>query len=480
MRAVLISTYELGRQPFGMASPTAWLRDAGVEVTCQDTSIEMLDEEAVRAADLIAFYIPMHTATRIAIAHLERVRELNPDAHLCFFGLYASANEPYLRKLGVQTVLGGEFEEGLLSLVRRLDGAGTDTPAETDGAAQPEPLVSISRQQFLVPDRTSLPLLDEYARVNLGDGQQRVIGYTEASRGCKHLCRHCPIVPVYGGRFRIVQRDVVLQDISQQVALGAEHITFGDPDFFNGPAHAIALVKAMHEEFPDLSYDVTIKIQHLRKRPDLLPTLRDTGCLFVTSAVEAIDEPSLDAFEKHHTRQDFIDVVREFRRVGLHLNPTFVTFSPWTTLDSYADLLMVLAELDLVHNVAPIQYAIRLLIPAESRLLELDETHEVIGPFDEAALIYPWRHADPRLDALFESVRDHIEEATSRDDDRASVFREVWRLTRVALMEAGSDAMPAEPVISAGGGAVPSLTEPWYCCAEPTEQQLAGANRSQI
>jgi hypothetical protein len=41
------------------------------------------------------------------------------------------------------------------------------------------------------------------------------------------------VVPVYNGVFRIVQRDVVLADIRQQVAMGAEHITFGDPDFFN-------------------------------------------------------------------------------------------------------------------------------------------------------------------------------------------------------------------------------------------------------
>ena len=46
LQVVLISTYELGRQPFGLASPAAWLRQAGARVTCLDLSVERLNEEA--------------------------------------------------------------------------------------------------------------------------------------------------------------------------------------------------------------------------------------------------------------------------------------------------------------------------------------------------------------------------------------------------------------------------------------------------
>ena len=62
----------------------------------------------------------MHTATRLAARAAEKVRAANPRAHLCFFGLYASLNEAYLRDLGGQTILGGEFESGLAALARRL------------------------------------------------------------------------------------------------------------------------------------------------------------------------------------------------------------------------------------------------------------------------------------------------------------------------------------------------------------------------
>ncbi|MFI0484323.1 CUAEP/CCAEP-tail radical SAM (seleno)protein [Actinomadura sp. 9N215] len=478
MRVLLISSYEIGRQPFGLASPAAWLRGEGAEVTCVDLAVERFDERSVEAAGLIAFHVPMHTATRIAISHLDRVKKLNPQAHLCFFGLYAPVNEEYLRSLGVHTILGGEFEEGLTALAQRLAGS-PDAVAERRGndVVQTGPVISLARQQFRVPDRSGMPALKRYAKVDPGNGRLKVAGYTEASRGCRHLCRHCPIVPVYGGRFRVVQRDVVMEDIRRQVTQGAEHITFGDPDFFNGPGHAMALVTALNEEFPDVTYDVTIKVEHLRKHLRLLPDLRATGCLFVTSAVEAVDAPTLRIYEKNHTRDDFIDVASEFRSIGLAFNPTFVTFSPWTTLESYADLLSLLVELELVDNVAPIQFAIRLLIPAGSRLLELSEVRQITEPFNKEALYYPWTHHDPRVDALYETVRGHVEAGTAAGQSRREIFRLIWKCTYAGLHNTDPDdvSVPEPALDGLPERSVPAVTEPWYCCAEPTDLQLAGA-----
>src|SRR5574342_223927 len=267
MNVLLISTYELGHQPFGLASPAAWLRRAGARVTCVDLAIDNLDDAAIQSADLVAIHIPMHTATRLAIPIAMRAKSINPRAHLCFYGLYAPMNEKYLRALGAGTILGGEFEVQLVALYNRL------ANSEKSASVQPEPVISLDRQGFLVPDRTDLPALSKYARLEWDGQPARVTGHTEASRGCKHRCRHCPIVPVYDGQFRVVQRDVVLADIRQQVAAGAQHITFGDPDFFNGPTHAIAIVQALHQQFPRVTHDVTIKIEHLLKHADLLPTL---------------------------------------------------------------------------------------------------------------------------------------------------------------------------------------------------------------
>ena len=466
MRIVLISTYELGRQPFGLASPAAWLRATGASVSCVDLSREPLPEDVVRAADLVAFYVPMHTATRLAVAALPAVRGLNAKAHLCSYGLYAPVNETYLRGLGVETILGGEFEEGLRSLAERLSGNpgagknGQHEPFDALSASQGKLTISLARQTFITPDRAGMVALDKYARVVMPSGEMRTAGYTEASRGCKHLCRHCPIVPVYNGVFRIVDREVVMADIRQQVAAGARHITLGDPDFFNGIGHAIPLVEELHREFPGVTYDVTIKVEHLLKHSDCLATLRDTGCLFVTSAVESVDDAVLERLAKNHTRADFLRVVAMFREMGLTLQPTFVPFTPWTTLEGYCDLLEVLREEELVENVAPIQLAIRLLIPAGSRLLELDQIRRGVGDFDEAGLVYPWKHSDPRVDRLCEQIQGIVHAGEQIKRSRAQIFE---RIEDGAFAVAGGGITRSALPVLGSWAAVPYLNEPWYC-----------------
>src|SRR6202049_143297 len=313
-RAVLISTYELGRQPFGLASPAAWLRRAGWDVTCVDLTRQPLPAASVETASLIGFHLPMHTATRLAAPAIATVRRLGPSARICAYGLYAPLNAAWLRSIGVDEVLGAEFEEELTAIALGCDLAAF--PA-SERAGPPELPAALPRIHFLVPDRSGLPALDRYATLHMPDGTKRLVGSTEARRGCKHLRRHCPIVPVYEGRSRIVGPDVVLADIDAQVAAGAQHITFGDPDFFNGPTHAMRVVEALHGEFPALSYDATIKIEHLRNHRDLLPRLKETGCLFVTSAVESVDDAVLEKLDKGHTRADFLEVAEQFRRIGL-------------------------------------------------------------------------------------------------------------------------------------------------------------------
>jgi radical SAM superfamily enzyme YgiQ (UPF0313 family) len=464
---VLISTYELGRQPFGLASPAAWLKDAGADVVLQDLAVSGFDAESVRDALLVGVYVPMHTATRMAEPVLTRVRAVNPRAHICAYGLYAPMNADHLRALGADTVLGGEFEEPLVGLYRELAAARANNGVRPAGRS----VVSLGRQQFLTPDRTGLPGLDQYAGLLVGPGQTRTVGYTEASRGCKHLCRHCPIVPVYGGRFRVVQARPVLEDIRQQVAIGAEHITFGDPDFFNAPSHSMKIVHRLHEEFPELSYDVTIKVEHLRKHADLIPALKQTGCVLVTSAVESVDDDILQRLEKSHTSDDLEHALALLRDAGLPINPTFVAFTPWTTLLGYAEFLRALVRLDLVNLVSPVQYSIRLLIPAGSRILELHDVRVLVRDFDPIALAYPWSNPDPRVDQLYEDIVDIVKTDQKVGRDRPEIFTHVWRAA-FDLLDTGEATGPDLSRLPPSTS-VPQLTEPWYCCAEPTDEQLA-------
>jgi len=451
MRVLLISTYDMGRQPFGLASPAAWLRAAGHEVDCVDLTRSKLSEGLVQGAALVAFYLPMHTATRLALAVIDRVRALNPAVHICAYGLYAPLNADILRAHGAQTILGPEFEgdlAGLASGISRLKAGAIYQAAAVAGDALP-------RVAFIAPDRSDLPPLTRYASLQVG-GERRVVGYTEATRGCKHRCRHCPIVPVYDGRFRAVPVDVVLADIRAQVAAGAQHITFGDPDFFNGPTHGLAIVDALAREFPGLSYDVTIKVEHLRQQAAALPRLRDTGCAFVTSAVESFDDEVLGRLEKGHTHADFVEVVGHARAAGLALSPTFVAFTPWTTLDGYCGQLREIERLGLVPAISPIQYAIRLLIPQGSRMLELEDVRTRIERFDPASLTHVWRHADPRVDALQQRLEQLV--GSRLNAPRDEVFAHVWDLAYAA---AGVVPPPREPLPSRA--TVPYLNEPWYC-----------------
>lgn len=456
LSVVLLSTYELGRQPFGLASPAAWLREAGADVTCLDLSRQALDEHAIGAARLVGLYVPMHTATRLASELIPRLRALNPSAHLCAFGLYGPLNAQHLHDLGVTTVLGGEFEAALLELARSLsDGrpSGRPPPAQSAG-------VSLARLQFRIPDRSGLPPLSEYARLSVPDGGLRTVGYTEASRGCKHRCRHCPIVPVYDGRFRLVPHDVVLEDIRRQVAAGAQHITFGDPDFFNAARPALDLVRAFHRQHPDVTYDVTIKIEHLRRHESVLRELVETGCAFVVSAVESVDDAVLRILDKGHTRADFFAVVAACRRAGLGLSPTFVAFHPWTTINGYRELLDVIEDLDLVDNVPSIQLTIRLLLPEGSLLLQLPEVRRCAVAFDRAALCYPWSHPDPAVDVLQRELAPLVQRLVQAECSRSTVFRAV----RDIADRGGRDTTRcvARPPLPARA-TIPYLTEPWYC-----------------
>jgi len=455
VKILLISTYELGRQPFGLASPAAWLRKRGHEVTCLDLSRQALSEQTVREAGLIAFYVPMHTATRLTLELLEPIRRSNPKAHLCAYGLYAPLAAETLSSLGVESLFGGEFEQALVDLAEHLSGL--------SAFPQIHPLdsnVSLGRLRFVTPDRSDLPLLKNYAHLVMPAGEHRLVGYTEASRGCKHLCRHCPIVPVYNGVFRIVDREVVLSDVRQQVKAGAQHITFGDPDFFNGVGHAVPLVEALHREFPQLTYDVTIKVEHLLENTELLKTLRDTGCLFIVSAVESLDDQILEKLQKGHTREDFFGVVKECRRTEIALQPTFVPFTPWTTFENYLDLLEQLRRLELIGAVAPIQLAIRLLVTAGSRLLDIEEVRERVGAFDAKQLIYPWKHSIPEIDRLCEELQDIVAATEKLKEGRAAIFEKIWRAANRAAERRIEEKDRLLPPAATG---VPYLNEPWYC-----------------
>jgi hypothetical protein len=403
---LLVATYELGQQPGSLGAAAAHLREHGHDVRAVDVSVDPWDPALVEWADEVAFSVPMHTATRLA-----RDLARGIDRPVRCFGLYAAQCTDFA------------------------------TPVDWDAA---------------VPARDLLPPLDRYARLVLGD-EERLVGSVLASHGCAHRCRHCPVPVVYDGRVQRVEEASVLADVAQLVAAGARHITFGDPDFLNAPPHSRRIVRAMHEQFPELTFDCTVKVEHVIRHTDLWPEFAAAGCLFVVSAFESVDDGTLERLDKGHTAADASHAVEILSTAGIDVRPSWMPFTPWTTRDDVIALLDFVYEHDLVGSVDAVQYAVRLLLPRGSLLLGHPDFMAFVGPWDHERSTFAWTHPEPAIDEL--------------------------QHTLAALAEAGGDAVEVYARVREAAGAPPvdlsavttgrpHLTESWFCCAEPTDLQL--------
>lgn len=442
VRVLLISTYELGRQPIHLASPAASLRAAGHEVRTVDTSVDELTADDVVWAERVAISVPMHTATRIADQLVGALNTERPDLPVCLYGLYAGVGGAH-----VDARIAGEYEPALLAWVSGL---------ETGDVRH------LGRSELRVLDRSGLPDLGAYARLEVS-GSTRLAGAVEASHGCRHRCRHCPIPAIYDGRIRVVPRHDVLTDVDNLVAAGATHITFGDADFLNAPAHSMAIIESAHAAHPEITFDATIKVEHLVDHADLLDRLAAANLLFVVSAFESVDPVTLEILDKGHTVDDMVLAVKLLRSAGIHIRPTWLPFFPWTRPADVADIFGFLDENELVPATDPVQMAIKLLVPRGSLL----ESHPALTPYlkgyDENALTWLWEFADDRTAVLYEQLESIAAEASDCGQEIAVTLNEMREVVAAASGRALS------PFVL--DFEVPRLTESWYCCAEPTRGQ---------
>ncbi|CAN5327877.1 CUAEP/CCAEP-tail radical SAM protein [soil metagenome] len=433
MRILLVSTYELGHQPLHLASPASRLRHEGHDVRVLDLAVE---ESTVDTdwAEAIAYSVPMHTALRLAIESASIVRVVRPELPIAFYGLYAGMGG---HDLGV-THLVGEYEPLLVEWT--LDSA-------------PRTLTAIAPQKFGVPHRRELPSLARYARL-IDDRGERQVGYVEASHGCRHRCRHCPIPAVYDGRFRSVGLDIVLADVDQLVAAGAEHITFGDPDFLNAPRYSLEVLRAANRAHPGLTSDLTVKVSPILDHRHLWPEIASLGVVMVVSAFETTNNRALEILDKGHTSADMAAAVAIVTEAGIELRPSWLPFTPWTEPNDLADILEFLAEHDMLASVDPVQLSIRLLVPQGSLLADRSE----MGEYDTSKLSLEWTSPFPEVDALQKRVALLAEEGVGAPP--LVTMARIW------------DLVIGRPFPPVSARPRPRLSEPWFCCSEPTSQQL--------
>ncbi len=455
---LLISCYELGHQPAGIAMPMGFLRRAGYDADSMDVSVEGFDGDKVRRAYFVGISVPMHTALRLGLLVAREIRKINPYCHICFYGLYALLNAEYLLDAVADSVIGGEFEEALVELVSAVQ---SQAPIRVAGVSTKQAASDavLARLSFGLPDRSKLLPLDHYAGLEF-NGERRLAGYVEATRGCLHHCTHCPIPPVYHGRFFAVPRELVLQDIRNLVAAGAQHITFGDPDFLNGPGHSLRITREMHDEFPTLTFDFTAKIEHILKDRELIPEFAQLGCVFAVSAVESLSNTVLDHLDKGHTRDEIFEALRILNAAGIAMRPSFVPFTPWATIDDYIDILEFVESQNLVDHVDPVQYSIRLLVPPGSLLLSRPDTRRWLGRLVQESFTYEWNHPDPRMDELHKAVSAMVEQAAQRSEDAVETF---YRIRELAYAVRGDESPRQSQLMEPLRLRPPRLTEAWFC-----------------
>ncbi|NQV05222.1 radical SAM protein [bacterium] len=446
-RVLVIGTYESGHQPMHVAVAAAGLRSVGHDVTTCDMSVESLDEDLIAEADAIAIAVPMHTAMRLAVEVARHVDEVSPAVPVCLYGLYAAVASESLVGGIVDRAIAGEYLPHLVEWAgRAADGTPTLRPITT----------STARSLTPVPDRSLLPPLSEYSRVILEDGE-RIVGYVETSRGCSHRCRHCPVPVAYDGRIRIIDASTVLSDIDALVDAGARHITFGDPDFLNGIKHSMRVIREMHDRHPGLTLDITTKVEHILRYREIWPELAEAGLSFVISAFETTNDEILGYLDKGHTAADMAEAIHLLRADGIEIRPSWLPFTPWTTVQDLVDIVDFVTLHDLFGNIDPVQMSIRLLIPNGSLMLEIPELAPHLGPFDAAALGYRWTAADPAADALQSDLALIAAAGADHATEPMAVIDRMWR----AIAEAAGTPPVAIPAGATTGR--PRSTEPWFC-----------------
>jgi radical SAM superfamily enzyme YgiQ (UPF0313 family) len=470
VRVLLLSTYELGNQPLGLAVPAARLRRAGHEVRACDLSVEAWPEDALAWAEALACSVPMHTALRLALEAVAAAREARPDLPVALYGLYArAAADAAARMLRPGDLLAaGDASAPLLGWLEALS-RGSRPPvrlAVALGSPRPAPEPP--------PARDLLPPLARYAAAVL-DGVTVPAVAVEASRGCSHRCRHCPVPTVYEGRSRPVPVESVLADVDQAVAAGARHVSFADPDFLNRPRHALAVARALHAHFPRVTFDATVKVSHVLDHAPLWRELADAGCRFVVSAFESVDDEVLARLDKGHTVADARRAVAVLRAVDIEPRPSFLPFTPWTRLGDLAELLRFVGEEDLVPNVDPVQYGIRLLLPPGSLLLDRPDPvlARSLEGFDPLSCSYRWHAADPAVDELQAEVARRTEDAAVRGDPVERTYADLRELAFAAAGRPDPGDRPPRAPSPLPGPLRPRRTEAWFCCAEPTHEQFA-------
>ncbi|GHD81869.1 RCCLKC-tail radical SAM protein [Vogesella fluminis] len=407
---IVLTTFEGGYQPVTALTGASALKRAGVDVQLVDVYVSGVEValDAVRSASYVAISIPLFDSLTTGIQLAQRVREANEDAKIIFFGQYASINVERLTGKYCDFTVSGEWEQPLVSIV-------TNRPQQTAVTAVfdiarlhdqgSEPIRPVITRDHLLPiDRAMGPPLSKYPQPQLERllGRSLVVGGLETTRGCHHKCTYCSVYAAYDGKVVVVPEDLVIQDVDVLIQQGMTHLTFTDADFFNTKRHGTALMKAIHERHPALTFDFTARVDHILENKQAILDMATYGLSMITSALEFPSQTVLDQVYKEMTVDMIQEAVEFLREVGVQLNPTFIMFNPWSTLEDLAKFHDFIQTAGLTDNVDPVQYETRLHLYKGSPLLENESIQAL--ELEEGEFHVNWKHPDARVDELYASM----------------------------------------------------------------------------
>jgi hopanoid C-3 methylase len=404
-RIVLAAVYEGGAQPISIGTAASHLIEQGFQPTCVDTFLDGLpDEEAIANTDLLAISLPLFQSIAPGVELAKRARSINPNVKVVMFGQHANIHAERLLASYCDYVIRGDSEPGLVALA--CNPTYEDAAGAPLGVCRRDRLVQpyIHRGALLPPARHLLPDLSRYRYSELelvrqGDGPLPTVGNIETARGCHHGCTYCSVFAATGRKVSLIPASVVMADIRQVVGLGATHIWFTDAEFLNSKHHGLGIIRRMKREFPDLTFDITTRADHVLEAKEVVAELRELGCEFLTTALEFPSQPVLDAVHKELSIEQIERAIDYCRTIGLRLNPTFIMFNPWVEFDDLARFRVWIDRVGLAKTISPLQYETRLYLYKGSPLLwhpDIQKLELIEREFD-----YEWKHPDSRVDQLF-------------------------------------------------------------------------------
>jgi radical SAM superfamily enzyme YgiQ (UPF0313 family) len=404
---LVVSSFEGGYQPVTALAGFVALRNAGFSNTrFHDTYVDGLPDDLFDDVDAVAIAVPLFDALQAGLQLSEMIRSKRPEAKIIFFGQYATLNAGRLPgKYGDYAVC-GEWEQPLVNFAHHLttgqvlDKLGLVDARDARSGMIPHPY--ITRNGIALIDRSAAPPLHKYPQPHvekLLGATGITVGGVESTRGCHHKCTYCSVYATYDGKVIPIKDDIVIEDVRNLVALGMQHLTFTDAEFFNAKNQGLRLLRVLHAEFPDLTYDFTTRIDHILEHEEALREMKDLGVRFITSALEFPTQMVLDVVSKEISLADIELAIKTLRDIGIRLSPTFIMFNPWVGKEDLATFRDFIERNDLDDVVDPIQYETRLHLYKGSPLLSRASTAGL--ELTEFEFHYDWKHADPAVDEMY-------------------------------------------------------------------------------